>query len=188
MRGEREKALPGRAGLEPAAPGRWRGGGEKEGRSARASPRGALWARTDLGRGAAEGAGRSGRRRRSVLARRGGRSGAGRRSVAIGACPSSQGPLPLPEGRGGAPPDPGRRRGTFSPPPLPGLSRPLAGHHGRGGGGGGGGRSRARPGGTRVLPPRGSLPRRSVGAGGRARSALGGAGASAAGLVPQGLR
>lgn len=77
MRGEREKALPGRAGLEPAAPGRWRGGGEKEGRSARASPRGALWARTDLGRGAAEGAGRSGRRRRSVLARRGGAAGRG---------------------------------------------------------------------------------------------------------------
>lgn len=52
-------------------------GGGKEGRSARASPRGALWARTDLGRGAAEGAGRSGRRRRSVLARRGGAAGRG---------------------------------------------------------------------------------------------------------------
>ncbi|XP_058662771.1 collagen alpha-1(I) chain-like [Ammospiza caudacuta] len=128
-----------RAGLEPGSPAAGSGSG------AAAPPRAVhCGCRTDLC-GAAERAGSGGRRWRAGP----GVAGPRRRSRLSGGAAL----LPPPEAVA-APPG-----GRHQPP---GLSRPRAGHHGRGGGG----RSRARPEGT--VPAR--LSRRSVGAGARPSS------------------
>ncbi|XP_057264764.1 alanine and glycine-rich protein-like [Pezoporus wallicus] len=87
-------------------------------------------------------------KREVVLVVLGAGSGSGVGGSGDRGSPEREGPLPPPEAAA-APPGLGCC-GTQRH--LPGLSRPLAGHHGRGGGGGGGGggRSRARPAATRV--------------------------------------